>query len=97
MSFISKSASKASEPSLARSALSAAAVSVKSNCGLTWFDYPINHKNKNKVVSALDDFKGRITAVWLVARPVAGDVNGGFMHWYAFCVVEGSDVDIPLE
>lgn len=81
MSIVSKSALKSSESSLVPCAVKLAESSVESNSPLSWFDYPLNQKNVMQVVSTLGDFTEPIIAIWIVARPVRREANGGFMHW----------------
>jgi len=69
---------------------------VFSNSGLSLFDHPVNRENKNVVVDLLKDLTMPITAIFLVARPIARERSGKFEHWAVKIQARGCLISIDF-
>lgn len=69
---------------------------VFSNSGLSLFDHPVNRENRNVVVNLLQDLTQHITAIFLVARPIARERTGKFEHWAVKIQARGCLISIDF-
>eukprot|EP00484_Ammonia_sp_Unknown_P029207 CAMPEP_0197027312 /NCGR_PEP_ID=MMETSP1384-20130603/7242_1 /TAXON_ID=29189 /ORGANISM="Ammonia sp." /LENGTH=381 /DNA_ID=CAMNT_0042456141 /DNA_START=22 /DNA_END=1167 /DNA_ORIENTATION=+ len=60
---------------------SVAEAMVMSDFGLSLFECPLDRHQADVVCTQLTDLNCKITAIWVVARPLGFDKDGKFQHW----------------